>query len=152
MGEGASDVVWSPSGTSIKTLWPIHTPTKVPSRNQFIFAFIIIDLSESILDFICFCAFLFPFYADELLTIIQRLINKESLVKSHRRHLYQVLANEGEVAHWKISLSYGVIQLSIGLILIRIKNIGTFPVILLLATFFGIFFIINYLIKQKYSL
>jgi UDP-N-acetylmuramyl pentapeptide phosphotransferase/UDP-N-acetylglucosamine-1-phosphate transferase len=117
-----------------------------------IFAFIIIDLSESILDFICFCAFLFPFYADELLTIIQRLINKESLVKSHRRHLYQVLANEGEVAHWKISLSYGVIQLSIGLILIRIKNIGTFPVILLLATFFGIFFIINYLIKQKYSL
>ena len=71
--------------------------------------------SLSWMDFLCLASFLFPFYLDELTTMIVRLKNRENLTQAHRNHFYQLLANEKKIPHWQISLGFGLIQLFIGL-------------------------------------
>jgi Fuc2NAc and GlcNAc transferase len=41
-----------------------------------------------------------------------RIRDGENLLHAHRRHLYQLLANEMGVAHWKVLVGYGVLQLA----------------------------------------
>ena len=77
----------------------------------FVFSGMVVYLSNNVLDFICLSSFLFLFYADEFTTMIVRLKDGENLTKAHRRHLYQLLANEGKIPHWKISVAYGLLQL-----------------------------------------
>ena len=48
----------------------------------------------------------------------------ENLLKPHRRHLYQLLANEIEISHWKVSVGYGVLQLIAGLSVLPAKPLG----------------------------
>ena len=60
----------------------------------FVFAAMVVVLSRNFLDFVCLAAFLFPFYADELTTMAIRINDGENLLYPHRRHLYQLLANE----------------------------------------------------------
>jgi Fuc2NAc and GlcNAc transferase len=60
----------------------------------FVFAAIVVMLSERFLDFVCLAGFLLPFYADELTIIFVRLKDGEDLLHAHRRHLYQLMANE----------------------------------------------------------
>jgi Fuc2NAc and GlcNAc transferase len=71
--------------------------------------------SDSFLDFACLAAFLLPFYVDELTTMTVRLRDGERLTQPHRRHLYQLLANEKGWPHWQVSLGFGVLQLLVGL-------------------------------------
>jgi Fuc2NAc and GlcNAc transferase len=78
----------------------------------FVFAGMVVWLSKSVLDFLCLANFLFPFYADELTTLVVRLKDGDKLTKPHRKHLYQLLANERGIAHWKESVGYGVLQLA----------------------------------------
>ena len=66
----------------------------------FVFAGMVIWLSRSLFDFIVLAAFLFPFYADELTTMIVRLKDGDRLTRPHRKHLYQLLANEMGIPHW----------------------------------------------------
>ncbi|WP_236892783.1 MraY family glycosyltransferase [Desulfoluna limicola] len=87
----------------------------------FVFACMVVIMSRSLLDFICLAGFLFPFYADELTTMVVRIRDGESLSKPHRRHLYQILANECGIEHWKISVGYGVVQLIAGIMLISFR-------------------------------
>lgn len=88
----------------------------------FIFACLVVVFSKSLLDFICLAGCLFPFYVDELMTMWIRIKDGEALSKPHRRHLYQLLANEYGIDHWKISVGYGAIQLIIGLGLIIFRT------------------------------
>ena len=90
----------------------------------FVFSGLVVYLSENVLDFVCLMSFLFPFYADELITMVIRLKNKENLTKAHRRHLYQILANEYGISHWKISTGYGLFQLMIGISILLLKTYG----------------------------
>lgn len=101
----------------------------------FVFACMVVIFSRSIVDFVCLVGFLFPFYSDELTTMFLRLIDGDSLTKPHRRHLYQLLANEFGVAHWKISLSYGLIQLVVGSVLIIFRNRIELLMVLLFISF-----------------
>jgi len=78
------------------------------------FAGLIWLAAESVLDFVCMASFLFPFYMDELTTVIIRLKDGENLTKPHRRHYCQLLANEKGIAHWKVSVGYGVFQVAVG--------------------------------------
>lgn len=55
----------------------------------------------------CLAGFLFPFYADELTTLVVRIKDGDKLTRPHRRHVYQLLANEMGVDHWKVSVGYG---------------------------------------------
>jgi len=52
---------------------------------------------------------------DSLLTIVHRLILKENILKGHRKHLYQYLANEAGVSHLAVSGLYAVSQLLISI-------------------------------------
>jgi len=70
-------------------------------------------------------AFLFPFYADELTTMAVRIKDGENLLRAHRRHLYQVLANEKGVSQWKVSLGYGLLQLVVGVTVLLLKVLET---------------------------
>ncbi len=66
----------------------------------FIFTIMVIVHSKNLLDFLRLTSFLFPFYADGLTTMTVRIKDGENLLHPHRRHLYQLLANERGIAHW----------------------------------------------------
>ena len=114
----------------------------------FLFAGTAILLSKSILDIFCYFAFIFPFYADELITIVVRLRKRQSLFKPHRGHLCQILANELKISHWKISFAYALFQAVIIFSIEKIRYYGLAWVIASEIVFFLIF-LICYLITMK---
>ncbi len=115
----------------------------------FVFACTVVLLSRTFLEFICIAGFLFPFYADELITMFVRIKNGESLRTPHRRHIYQLLANEYKIDHWKVSTGYGVIQLVLGVAIIFLKNYGYVPILSLLLLYFFCFSIFSVVIRKK---
>ncbi len=115
----------------------------------FMFAVSAVMISNNWTDFFCLTGFLFPFFADEIITMVDRIKRHESLVKPHRRHLYQVLANEMKIAHWKVSIAYGIAQVFIALILLYFRNYGLTILIATMITLFAIFSCINYTIKKS---
>lgn len=64
---------------------------------------------------ITFLLFLVVYGIDTALTILHRLILHENLLKPHRKHLFQLLANEGGYSHLKVSTTYVSLQLLISL-------------------------------------
>ena len=115
----------------------------------FSFAAIVVILSKSILDFVCLASFLFPFYADELTTMAARIKNGENLFKPHRRHLYQLLANENGIAHWKISIGYGLAQLIVGITVLLLRLFGTAVILILLAVYFLAFLLLSRSVRKS---
>jgi UDP-N-acetylmuramyl pentapeptide phosphotransferase/UDP-N-acetylglucosamine-1-phosphate transferase len=115
----------------------------------FVFASFVVMLSRTFLDFICLAGFLFTFYADEFVTMFVRLKDGENLLKAHRRHFYQILANEIGIAHWKVSVGYGALQLLVGTTILATKPFGILPVIFLLSIFSIGFIIVNYFVRVK---
>lgn len=115
----------------------------------FVFSGMVVYLSKNVLDFICLMSFLFLFYADEFTTMMVRLKDREHLTKAHRRHLYQLLSNECEIPHWKVSLGYGLFQLLIGISVILLKKIGFIAVISALAFSFCSFSILSFILRKK---
>ena len=81
--------------------------------------------------------------------MIVRLSDRENLTRPHRRHLYQLLANEYEVAHWKVSVGYGMLQLAVGLSVLLLRHVGPIMVLSLLAGYFGAFVILTYTVRRK---
>ena len=118
----------------------------------FSFAAIVVILSKSILDFVCLAGFLFPFYADELTTMAARIKDGENLFKPHRRHLYQLLANEKGIAHWKISIGYGLAQFIIGITILLLRPFGISMVLFLLAAYFIAFIIVSSAVRKSLTI
>jgi Fuc2NAc and GlcNAc transferase len=102
----------------------------------FIFAGLVVMLSRQYLEMVCFAALFFPFYADELTTLAVRLHGRENLAQSHRRHLYQLLANELGIDHSKISSVYGAAQLIIGAGALVAYSYGAWAVFIFLTVCF----------------
>jgi Fuc2NAc and GlcNAc transferase len=115
----------------------------------FVFAAIVIWMSANFLDFICLSAFMFMFYADELTTMVVRIKDGESPSKPHRRHLYQILANEYAVAHWKISAGYGFFQLVIGSSILALKDRGTLLILLAIIFYFCCFSVVSAILRKR---
>lgn len=104
----------------------------------FTFAALVAMLARSGTESACLAGLLFPFYADELTTMAVRLKDRESLTEPHRRHLYQLLANERKLAHWKVTLLYGGLQLAAGMVLLLLARQGAMPALgFLTACFTG---------------
>lgn len=55
---------------------------------------------------------------DACLTIIHRIMLHENLGEAHRKHVYQLMANELKIGHVKVTLIYLILQLVISLIFI----------------------------------
>lgn len=117
----------------------------------FTFAGIVVLLSKNIADFICLSSFLFTFYADEVVTMCLRLKDAQNLLLPHRRHFYQILANEGKMPHWKISCGYAVAQFAIGLSILSMRPLGLRFIISTLVLYFIVFVILNFLVRRKFE-
>ena len=115
----------------------------------FTFAGMVVWLSRNLLDFICLAAFLFPFYADELTTMVVRIRDGENLLRAHRRHLYQLLANEKGVSQWKVSLGYGLLQLVVGVTVLLLKPFGGIMILAILMAYFVGFIMVSYFIRKN---
>ncbi len=113
----------------------------------FIFAAMAVVLSKHLLDFLCVSSFLFTFYADEMVTMAIRLKNRENLFVAHRKHFYQVLANEFGIAHWKVSLGYGVVQTLISSHILSLRPHGPGVVAGALMAYFIVFCAANITIR-----
>lgn len=70
---------------------------------------------------------------DAILTIIQRLYGKENIFKPHRKHLYQLLANECKIPHVIVSGIYAGIQAIISYCIFFTQLSGIFYVTLLMG-------------------
>lgn len=115
----------------------------------FTFVGMVVWLSKGLLDFICLAAFLFPFYADELTTMAVRIRDGENLLRAHRRHLYQLLANEKGVSQWNVSVGYGLLQLVVGVTVLLLKPFGGIMVLSILMAYFVGFTIVSYFIRKN---
>ena len=64
---------------------------------------------------ITWLVFLLVYGVDGCLTIIHRIMLHEKLGEAHRKHAYQIMANELKIGHVKVTSLYMVIQLVISL-------------------------------------
>ena len=115
----------------------------------FVFAAMVVWLSRDVLDFMVLSAFLFPFYADELTTLVVRVKDGDRLTRPHRKHLYQLLANEKGMAHWKVSVGYGLLQLVVGVSVLLLRQFGSVVIFTLLAVYFGAFIVVSAAIRRN---
>ena len=116
----------------------------------FLFASVVLVTAESFMEFILLASFMFPFYADELVTMAERIRDGWSLTKPHRRHFYQVLANEAHIPHWKVSTGYALFQFLAGIIFWKAFEKGIFFFISALLAFSALFLLVNFKVKRRY--
>ena len=64
---------------------------------------------------VTYLIFLLVYGADGCLTICHRIMLHENLGEAHRKHAYQLMANELKIGHVKVSLLYMGLQLAISL-------------------------------------
>jgi len=102
----------------------------------FFFALSVIMLSSSITEFLALAGCLFPFYADTLATLYVRWRSGERLSQAHRRHLYQLLANQMGLPHWKVSVGYASLQTVIGFVCLKLSTVGAMQLYLFLVITF----------------
>ena len=87
-----------------------------------------------------------------VLTIIERILLKENIFEAHRRHLYQLFANEKKVSHLVVSSVYAVCQLLINIFLIH-SQLPVWAVILIIfIPTGGIYLALKWNLKKEYNL
>jgi UDP-N-acetylmuramyl pentapeptide phosphotransferase/UDP-N-acetylglucosamine-1-phosphate transferase len=86
--------------------------------------------------------FLSVYGVDSVLTIIHRIKLKENIFEAHRKHAYQIMANELKIPHLFVSLFYGILQL-----IISITTILSPLVAIVLTIWLGVSYIF---FKRKY--
>ena len=64
---------------------------------------------------VTYLIFLLVYGVDGCLTICHRILLHENLGEAHRKHAYQLMANELKIGHVKVSLLYMGLQLVISL-------------------------------------
>lgn len=100
-----------------------------------------------------YIVFLAVYGADSVLTICHRIQLHENLGEAHRKHAYQLMANELHISHVKVSLLYMTLQLviSFGMIFCPVNHyVYLGIVIILLAAAYLIFMKKNYHLHEEY--
>lgn len=85
--------------------------------------------------------FLAVYGVEVISTILERLKLKENIFEAHRRHLYQLLANEKKISHLIVSTLYAAVQLIINAVVIfsNLPQNVIFVIILLPALIFYLY-------------
>jgi Fuc2NAc and GlcNAc transferase len=117
----------------------------------FVFACLVVFLSRSLSDFFVMTGFLSMFYFDEIFTMVVRIRDRDSLVEPHRRHIYQILANEAGIPHWKIALGYGLSQLVIGVVAMLVQPRGVWHLLVMYAVFALMFTGVAMAVRQRWA-
>ncbi|MGL5681445.1 MAG: MraY family glycosyltransferase [Marinifilaceae bacterium] len=83
-----------------------------------------------------YLVFLMVYGVDAALTIAHRIILKENISQPHRKHVYQLMANELGIKHTYVSMIYMLTQLAINIVFISLAEIHwiMFGVILILLS------------------
>jgi Fuc2NAc and GlcNAc transferase len=115
----------------------------------FVFAAMVVLLARNYHEMACFAGLLFPFYADELTTMAIRVRDHENLFRPHRRHLYQLLANEAGIAHWKVTLLYAVTQFVVGAGILLANAHSLWAVVIFLTVSFILFTFVSSSVRKK---
>lgn len=100
-----------------------------------------------------YLVFLAVYGADSILTICHRIQLHENLGEAHRKHAYQLMANEFKIPHTAVSALYMFLQLAIsaGLIFMPINHyIYLGIVIVALAAAYLLFMKKNYHLHEEY--
>ena len=92
--------------------------------------------------------FLAVYGVDTILTIIHRIILKEDILKAHRKHAYQLMANELKIPHLVVSLCYSGLQLILSALVIFAPFYSLLFVILLVIIY--IVFKLKYFSLHKF--
>ena len=93
-----------------------------------------------------YIALLLVYGVDSVLTIMHRIILKENITQPHRKHLYQLLANELKFPHLLVSSVYAVLQLWIVFGFMIFRDVSYWYLLVVSA----ILTITYVLIKKKY--
>lgn len=83
----------------------------------FLISYLIIALEAPVL-----ILFVIVYLTDTGGTVIKRLLEKKNILKPHREHIYEQLANEVKIPHLKISLIYALLQFGLGMIALICYN------------------------------
>ncbi len=100
-----------------------------------------------------YIVFLAVYGADSILTICHRIQLRENLGEAHRKHAYQLMANELKIPHVQVSLLYMIIQLAIsfGMIYCPINHYIYLGIaIVVLAIAYLLFMKKNYHLHEAY--
>jgi UDP-N-acetylmuramyl pentapeptide phosphotransferase/UDP-N-acetylglucosamine-1-phosphate transferase len=93
-----------------------------PISMGFIFSILCVTLIIKSNDFSPLILFMI-YGIDSGWTIVQRVIAKENIFLPHRKHLYQLLVNEYQFPHLRVSFIYFMVQITLNLIwLLNYKN------------------------------
>jgi hypothetical protein len=84
--------------------------------------------------------------------VVVRIKKGENLLNAHRKHNYQLLANEKVIPHWRVSVGYGRLHAAVGLNVLWIKPLGLVPVIVLLALWSSAFFVFSAFVRRSVNI
>lgn len=100
-----------------------------------------------------YIVFLAVYGADSVLTICHRIQLRENLGEAHRKHAYQLMANELGMPHVEVALIYMAIQLAVsfGMVFCRVNHYAYLgmTIVALMAAYL-IFMVKNYHLHEEY--
>jgi UDP-N-acetylmuramyl pentapeptide phosphotransferase/UDP-N-acetylglucosamine-1-phosphate transferase len=90
--------------------------------------------------------FLLLYGVDSVLTITHRLMLHENIFKAHRKHLYQIMANELHIPHVVVSTVYFALQIviSLGVIFIKVNGWVYFMIVAIALVLIYVIFMKKY--------
>lgn len=93
-----------------------------------------------------YIVFLAVYGVDAVLTIVHRIMLHENLGEAHRKHAYQLMANELKLSHLKVSAGYMFMQLTVsaGLIFIPINHYLYLGLVIILLSWAYVAFMRKY--------
>jgi UDP-N-acetylmuramyl pentapeptide phosphotransferase/UDP-N-acetylglucosamine-1-phosphate transferase len=97
-------------------------------------------------DDISYIIILVVYGIDSVLTIIHRLILKENIFQPHRKHVFQIMANELKIPQVLVSSFYGILQtiIIVGFIICKVYSFWYLGTIILILSLSYLYF------KKKY--
>ncbi len=104
----------------------------------FLFAGLTVLLASTAKEFLFLAMFQGVFYVDGATTLLVRLLNRENILRPHKKHLYQKLVHHSGWTHTKVTLIYGACQALIGLIAFILFQAGIMYLVLFWAILFGL--------------
>lgn len=99
---------------------------------------------------VTYLIFLLVYGVDGCLTICHRIMLHENLGEAHRKHAYQLMANELKIGHVKVSSLYAVMQFAISLGFIYLCPSTTVAHWIYLVSTIIILAVVYILFKKKY--
>ena len=82
------------------------------------------------------------FLTDGGLTIVHRIFLRENIFLPHRKHAYEIMANELKIPHLKVAMIYMIIQVAVSVWYILMPTMVTFIAIFIILS--GLYFAFMY--------